>query len=131
MEENFTPAEAPQVEEPKVEEPKVAEPEVEAPKNNDVDSNKLFAILAYFGILVLIPIFVAKDSKFARFHANQGLILIIGEIAASIIAAIPHLGWIGSIVSLICFIFAIIGIINAAKGEFKELPYIGKYQILK
>ena len=34
------------------------------------------AILAYFGILVLIPILAAKDSKFARFHANQGLLFM-------------------------------------------------------
>lgn len=39
----------------------------------DVEQNKVMAILAYFGILVLIPILAAKDSKFARFHANQGL----------------------------------------------------------
>ena len=44
----------------------------------DVEQNKVMAILAYFGILVLIPILAAKDSKFARFHANQGLLLCIG-----------------------------------------------------
>lgn len=38
----------------------------------DIQNNKVMAILAYFGILVLIPIFAAKESKFARFHANQG-----------------------------------------------------------
>ena len=43
----------------------------------DVEQNKVMAILAYFGILVLIPILAAKDSKFARFHANQGLLLCI------------------------------------------------------
>ena len=36
----------------------------------DVQNNKVFAILAYIGILVLVPIFAAKESKFARFHAN-------------------------------------------------------------
>ena len=43
----------------------------------DIQKNTFMAILAYFGILVLIPIFAAKDSKFARFHSNQGLILLI------------------------------------------------------
>jgi|GEM_PF-4342849 len=39
----------------------------------DVEQNKVMAILAYFGILVLIPILAAKDSKFARFHAQPRL----------------------------------------------------------
>ena len=43
----------------------------------DIEENKFMAILAYFGILVIIPILAAKDSKFARFHSNQGLILCI------------------------------------------------------
>ena len=34
----------------------------------DIEQNKVMAILAYFGILVLIPIFAAKESKFARCH---------------------------------------------------------------
>lgn len=98
----------------------------------DINKNKIFAILAYFGILVLVPIFAAKDSKFAKFHANQGLLLFIAEIAGSVISIIPILGTLVSfVVSIACFALAIIGIINAAKGEAKELPVIGKYEILK
>lgn len=98
----------------------------------DINNNKIFAILAYFGILVLVPIFAAKDSKFAKFHANQGLLVFIAEIAGSVISVIPVLGTLVSfVVSIACFALAIIGIINAAKGEAKELPIIGKYQILK
>ena len=46
---------------------------------DDIEKNKVMAVLAYFGILVLIPIFAAKDSKFARFHANQGLVLALNN----------------------------------------------------
>ena len=35
----------------------------------DITDNKVMAILAYFGPLVLIPIFAAKESKFARYHS--------------------------------------------------------------
>ena len=48
---------------------------------NDINQNKIMAILAYFGILVVIPILAAKESKFARFHANQGLVLFIASVA--------------------------------------------------
>ena len=99
----------------------------------DINSNKVMAILSYIGILVLIPIFAAKNSKFARFHANQGLVLFIVAILVSIVGRILdkiHLGFIGWILDVLVFAFAIIGIINAAQGKAKELPFIGKYKIL-
>ena len=110
---------------------------------NDINSNKAMAILAYFGPLVLIPILAAKGSKFARYHSNQGLILLIASvlygiaysILSSIILAISwRLYFIVSIiglVSIVITILAIIGIINAATGKAKELPLIGKFKILK
>jgi uncharacterized membrane protein len=108
----------------------------------DVQNNKVMGILAYLGILVLVPIFAAKESPFARFHANQGLVLIIASIAYYIVLFIvtvllallsPKLAFIGVllyIISLVFLVLIIIGIINAAKGEAKELPIIGKYRIL-
>jgi len=43
------------------------------------------AILAYLTWLVLIPLFAAKESKFARFHCNQGIVLAVAEIIAVIV----------------------------------------------
>ena len=109
----------------------------------DINSNKVMAILAYLGILVLGPIFAAKESKFARFHANQGLVLFLAEIAFYIVltivsAIILAISWklyfIITILSLVWIVFlvlAIIGIINAANGKAKELPVIGKFTLLK
>ena len=110
----------------------------------DAQDNKIMGILAYLGILVLVPLFAAKDSPFARFHANQGLILLIASIALYVVIVIlavifafisPALarlmGFLYSLVGIVAFVFVVIGIINAAKGEMKELPLIGKYKILK
>ncbi len=100
----------------------------------DISSNKVMAILAYFGILVLIPIFAAKNSKFARFHSNQGLILFLVALIVGILVNVLskiHLGFIAWLLDVVVFIFAIVGIINAAQGKAKELPFIGKYRILK
>ena len=33
----------------------------------DVQANKVMAILAYFGLLVFVPLFAAKESRFARY----------------------------------------------------------------
>lgn len=112
-------------------------------EQQDIEKNKFMAILAYFGILVLIPIFAAKDSKFARFHANQGLVLCIAavlysvaySILSSLIVAISwRLYWLVSIVGLLGLIFLVwfvLGIINAAGGRAKELPFIGHFRLLK
>lgn len=109
----------------------------------DVQDNKIMAILAYFGPLVLVPIFAAKESKFARYHANQGLVLLLVSIAYSIVYSILsaiiwaiswRLGFLSSIlgfVSIVFLVLAIIGIINANKGEMKPLPVIGNIRILK
>ena len=108
----------------------------------DIEKNKVMAVLAYFGILFLVPLLAAKDSKFAKYHSNQGIVLFIAAIAAVIVSAILgavfgaiKLGWlasiIGSLLSLCVGILAIIGIVNAVQGKAKELPLIGKFQILK
>lgn len=97
----------------------------------DVQKNKLMAVLAYIGILVIIPIICAKDSKFAKFHANQGLILFILALVCGALAKIKVIGWIFGILGAVVFIFAIIGIVYAIQGKAKELPVIGNWTILK
>ena len=105
----------------------------------DIRNNKAMAILAYLSWLVLIPLFAARESKFARFHCNQGIVLAVAEIIAvivlSILDGLPLIGWIfsiaGSLLGLVCLLFAVLGIINATNGKAKELPIIGKFKILK
>ncbi|MCQ2424246.1 MAG: zinc ribbon domain-containing protein [Clostridia bacterium] len=102
----------------------------------DVEGNKLMGVLAYLGILVLIPIFAAKESKFARFHANQGLVLLIVDIilaiVSSILGKIPLIGWLlGLVIDIIIIALVVIGIINVCNGKAKELPLIGKFKLLK
>lgn len=97
----------------------------------DAQDNKGMAIVAY--IIFFIPLLAAKESKFARFHANQGLNVLLLSIAAGILGQfIPVIGWlISSGGSIAAIVFVILGIINAANGEMKELPLIGKINIIK
>lgn len=105
----------------------------------DIQENKIMCIFAYLSWLVLIPLIMAKDSKFARFHCNQGIVLAIAEIIAfaifGILTKAPLIGWIFGILEgllgLICFLFSVIGIINAVNGKAKDLPIIGKIRIFK
>lgn len=98
----------------------------------DAEKNKVMGILAYIGLLFLVPLFAAKESKFAMYHANQGLILCIASFGLSIILSITVvLAILTPLVFIATIIFAILGIINVTKGECKPLPLIGKFQILK
>ena len=110
----------------------------------DIEQNKVMGILAYLSWLVLIPIFAAPKSKFARFHANQGLVLAITEIAWWIVTGVVstilyNISWtLGSLfgtllglVNLVFLVMLVIGIMNAVNGRAKELPVIGKFKILK
>lgn len=109
----------------------------------DVEQNKIMAVLAYLGLLVLVPILAAPNSRFAKFHANQGLLLTIASFAFGMVTGIitaifmwiPVLGAIViaavSLLSLVFLAASIIGIVNAVQGRAKELPIIGKFRILK
>ena len=55
----------------------------------DIELNNRLSLLSYLGILVLVPIFLVKRSRFARFHANQGLVLLI----AGIVSDLALLAW--------------------------------------
>jgi uncharacterized membrane protein len=104
----------------------------------DVAQNKVLAALAYLGPLVVIPLLAAPHSRFARFHCNQALVLFLSFFVCYCAL------WMASIIPFfIClllpfhfaawlavFFLAVIGVINAAGGEYKPLPWIGHYRIL-
>lgn len=101
-------------------------------QQDDVEKNKAIAILAY--IIFFIPLLVARDSKFAMYHANQGLLVFLTALAVNIVGTIiPIIGWfiISPLGNLFVLVLVIIGIINAAGGRVKSLPLIGKIEIIK
>lgn len=89
------------------------------------------AILAYIGILILIPFLVEKNDPFVKFHIKQGLVLFIIEV---IIWVILYMGFffymlwpLIQLINLCVLVLAIIGIVNAAQGKEKELPLVGSF----
>lgn len=92
------------------------------PVDKDVEENKTTAALSYAWILCLIPLLTKKDSKFAQFHAKQGLILLI----ASLLTWFPFFG---QILGLAILVVSVIGIIKALNGEWWKIPYL--YDISK
>ena len=90
-----------------------------------------------------------------KFHANQGVVLLITEAAGSAVIWIVSLifgilanlgstflavifgilsflvGLISFVFGVACFVCLILGVINALNGKAKELPLIGKVKIIK
>ncbi|MFA5926161.1 MAG: DUF4870 domain-containing protein [Parcubacteria group bacterium] len=102
---------------------------------SDAEKNKAMAIVGYIiPILFFIPLVTdAKNSPFAKFHANQQLILLISWVVVNVLGGIiPFLGWfiIWPLGTIFLIIAAIMGIINASKGEMKEVPLIGSFKLI-
>ena len=122
-------------------------------RNEDIARRKEISVCAYLGILVFIPLFVGRDSRFARFHANQGLVFLIGIVAVYVLKLIlwkslwvwlagnpfePGVSWRWIIfnwsfilITLFFIVLAAIGITNVLRGREARLPLIGKIRLLK
>ncbi len=91
----------------------------------EIEAGKAMAIISYF--IFFIPLLVedAKNNKFAMYHTEQAILLLIANLAAGIITAVTC--GIGGILYFAVIAFYIIGIINAVQGQAKPLPLIGQY----
>lgn len=118
--------EQPQAEEKKEEQAQqpAGEAQDQAPVSDekDIEDNKLIAALSYLGILVLIPLLAKKESKFAQFHAKQGLVFLGVFIIGMFVFWIPLIGW---ILWLTVVVFDIIAIVQALSGKYWKVPVIG------
>jgi uncharacterized Tic20 family protein len=120
----------------------------------DIEQNRFMAAISYLGIPVLITWFAASKSKYARFHAKQGLnllaMMIVYFIASHLlrlikVTKITHIMGqayqykdtpeiLSIMLLLICIPIAalsIIGFVNAVMGRAKELPVLGRLKIIK
>ncbi len=94
-------------------------------EDKTVAEGKVWAIMAYLGILCLLPLLLKKENKFALFHGKQGLVLFIGEIAIAILNVIPILGQILWFIGVIVFgIFSLVGIVQVLMGKYWKMPIV-------
>ena len=104
---------------------------------DDIEKNKVMAILAYFGLLVLIPILAAKDSPYARYHANQGLLFTLFSAAVSVVGSLLTVltgglfGILMPFVGVAMFAVFVFMLCNVSAGRAKELPFVGHFRIIK
>ena len=103
----------------------------------------IMIVLAYLGLLALIPLLVEKNDREVQWHAKHGLVLLVVEVAlfiglsivGAIVGHIPVIGCLGALIgALISFgltigilVVHIICIVKGLNGERFRLPYISQY----
>ena len=85
--------------------------------------NKGLAACSYLGILVIAPLLFGQEDEFVKFHAKQGLKLLLCSIVGSAILSIFGMGWAVTIAGIV---LSVLGVVNVANGEKKELPLLNK-----
>ncbi len=122
----------------------------ETEKTEDIEQNRPMAVLAYMGPFVVVPLVFARESAFARFHANQGLLLFLLEFGlwsinwvlgflfmptlarSGFFNALAHLyGFAAGVIWAVFAIMALMGILHAIAGVDDKLPVIGNFHIVK
>jgi len=108
---------------------------------DDAEKNKIFGIISYLLFFWWVPLLAAKDSPFAKYHANQGLVLFLLWLIVLVVERLMdgfvnmvhlyNLDWIFGLLFVPLIYFVIVGIINAAAGKCLPLPFIGKFKIIR
>jgi uncharacterized membrane protein len=104
------------------------------PEATTVAEDKTAAILAYItllGFIAAIVIHSGKKTALGGFHLRQMLGLILTgfavAIGSAIMAIIPFIGWLISLVLYLGFlVFWVMGLISAINGQQKPLPVVGE-----
>jgi uncharacterized membrane protein len=93
----------------------------------DIHEGKFFAVISYVSFLCIITLVLKKNNKFALYHAKQGLVLFVMEVAAFILSIIPLLGLLIGIFGYALFLLVSIwAIMQAALGIYSRIPVITK-----
>jgi len=91
----------------------------------EIQEGKIFALMGYLFGLCIVPLVLKKENKFALFHAKQGLVIFVGEVALIVISVIPNLGsFIFRIGILIFGIASLFGMIQSLEGKLTKIPII-------
>ena len=97
----------------------------------DIEKNKVIAAIAY--LLFFLPLITSPESKFGKFHANQGLLnLILYVLGNIVLTLIPFIGWLFiPLFNLAVLAIDLWGAYNAYSGKAIEMPLYGHIEILR
>lgn len=115
----------------------------------DIKANRVNAVIACTGMLFFIPLVAAPESRFGKYWANQGLLILFVETAAAIVGfALGGLLWLAGLIPYVGVVFRILRVITAvliwciillyiiyaanyaARGRARDIPIIGYMRII-
>lgn len=100
----------------------------EQTSKKEIQEGKIFALMGYLFGLCIIPLVLKKENKFVLFHAKQGLVIFVGEVALIVISVIPGLGpFIFRIGFLLFGIASLFGIIQTLEGKYTKITIISDF----
>ncbi|MBP6889570.1 MAG: DUF4870 domain-containing protein [Candidatus Moranbacteria bacterium] len=93
-------------------------------ETSDIEKHKGIACLSYIFLLFLVPLLTENESKFAQFHAKQGMSLFIVWVVTDLVLnVIPMFGvMLLPIANLFFIIVSAIGVLKTLRGEAWEIP---------
>ena len=110
--------------------------------SGDLKENRVLGGLGY--LVFFVPLVACPKSAYGRYCANQGLILLIAQllvwlvfgILTSILGWVPLVGWIIGLARKILhlgvfLVAAYLAYLACSKGDAREVPYFGKFNIIK
>lgn len=94
--------------------------------------NAPMLVLAYLGLLALIPLLVEKDDREVQWHAKNGLVLTVAFVAVfvalNVMGAILGLFWLlAPVVWLLWLVVVILAILKALNGQRFVVPGLSEY----
>lgn len=86
----------------------------------DIDERRLMAALSYAAVLVVVPLLVSRQDPYVRFHAKQGLVLLIGLALA--LLGVVWVPAIGTLLFVVVVLLDLAGLVQAMLGRQWKIP---------
>lgn len=95
-------------------------------QDKEIKEGRFFALISYLVFLCIVSLILKKDNKFALFHAKQGLVIFVLEVATLILSVISFLQWL-RVAGLVIFgLLSLWGILEALRGNYRQIPLVSK-----
>ena len=132
MSENEEPTPTPEASPPP---PPPPTPQPASSGGGESSNRTLMIVLAYLGLLALIPLLMEKEDQEVQWHAKHGLVLfafwVVLGIVLSVLSSVPVLGCLTLLVSLFLPLAAlavhIICIVKGINGERFLIPMLSDF----
>lgn len=88
-------------------------------------------IVAYITIFGWLAACAAGDKANSKFHLNQALVLHLASMGVGMLQIIPLIRLLVGLAQIVIFVFWVMGLLSAVRGQENEVPLLGGVKLLK